>query len=148
MEILVKLPDETWEETKKFIDSCRNWDVEKQRYRDPGLDLSKVNVSVCQFYWRGKYLIVEHGGMVHFYENGPYNYFFQAIQLMQLDQPAEWKTLDKLLSFRQAIRQTEVNCCEYVDLLLEGERLTLQLFNKFMKISRKQDRDHHGSSTF
>ena len=67
---------------------------------------------------------------------------------MELEKPAKWKTIDKLLSLRMGIRQTEVNCCGYVEAILEGEKMTLALHRKFMQLARAQDLQHHGSHTF
>jgi hypothetical protein len=148
MNIAVTLPDEKWELTMEFISSKRNWDVENQLYRRPDLEDCKAKLSDCQFYWRGNYLIVEYDGIVHYWECGERNYFRVAIELIDLDRPANWKTLDLLLSLRMGIRQTESNCCGYVESVLDGEVMTLNLYNKFMKLARAQDRQHHGSSTF
>jgi hypothetical protein len=72
----------------------------------------------------------------------------QAVEFIEPEKPAEWKTLEKLIDFRMAIRQTEVNGCGYVETLLEGEKMTLKLYQKFMRLARKQDMQHHGSHTF
>lgn len=67
---------------------------------------------------------------------------------MQLEKPAKWKTLDKLISLRMGIRQTEVNGCGYVEAILEDEEMTLKLYQKFMRLARAHDIQHHGSPTF
>ena len=145
----ITLEQESAEETMKFIDSKRNWDALNQRYRKPEAEISTTNLIDCKIYWRGKYLIVEdHDGIVQYWDSFPYCFLKQAIEFMELDKPADWKTLDKLIAFRCAIRQTEVNLCGYVETLLMDEKMTLKLFEKFMRLARAQDLQHHGSHTF
>jgi hypothetical protein len=139
---------ETAEETMKFIESKRNWDTANQRYRKPEAETCKANLVDCKIYWRGEYLILEHDDIIHYWDSFPYCFLKQAVEFMELDKPAKWKTLDKLIAFRCAIRQTEVNWMGYVETLLEGERMTLPLFRKFMRLSRAHDLQHHGSHTF
>lgn len=139
---------ESQEETMKFIDSKRNWDVANQRYRKPENEICKANLSECKIYWRGKYLILEHDDTIHYWDSFPYCFLKQAVEFMELDKYHKWKTLDKLIDLRMAIRQTEVNGMGYVEDLLQGQEMTLSLFKKFMKLSRIQDLQHHGSHTF
>lgn len=147
--IPVTYENEPASETMQFIESKRNWDVANQCYRKPEAELSKANVADCKIYWRGEYLILEdNDGIIQYWDSFPYCFLKQAVELMQLEKPAKWKTIDKLIEFRCAIRQTEVNLCGYVESLLEGENLTLLLYNKFMRLCRAQDYQHHGSHTF
>ncbi|MDR2915597.1 MAG: hypothetical protein LBV74_12320 [Tannerella sp.] len=140
---------ETPEETIKFIESKRNWDVANQRYRNPDAENCHAPVSECDIYWRGQYLIIEHENIIHFWESdGYYCYLKQAVDLFRIDIPAKWKTIDKLISLRMAIRQTEVNLCEYVSDMLIGKKMTLQLYSQFMQLAREQDFEHHGQHTF
>lgn len=139
-------------ETMKYIDSKRNWDVASQKYKisekEEYLIERTTNISDCKIYFRGKYLILEHNDMVHYWDSFPYNYFKQAVEFIEPEKPAKWKTMDRLISFRMGIRQTEVNCCGYVEDLLEGEKMTLKLYQEFMSLARAHDIQHHGSSTF
>lgn len=140
------------EATMAYIDSKRNWNVPNQCYRIPPDKVSEIerntNLSECKIYWRGKYLIVEHNDMVHYWDSFPYCFLKQSIEFMELEKPAKWKTIDKLISLRMGIRQTEVNWCGYVESLLKGEKMTLALYNKFMRLARAHDILHHGSNTF
>ncbi|MCC5916778.1 MAG: hypothetical protein JJU02_05560, partial [Cryomorphaceae bacterium] len=133
------------------IDSKRNWDVENQRFRIPEKEFYKIerttNLSNCQIFWRGNYLIVEHNGFVHYWDSFPYCYLKQAVEFMEIEKPAKWKTIDKLISLRMGIRQTEVNYCGYVDQYF-GRKMTLKLYNLFMTLARAHDVNHHGSPTF
>ena len=132
-----------------FIESKRNWDVKNQCYRDPNAENCYAPISESTIYWRGQYLIVEYEDIIHYWEmDGHYCYMKQAIDLFRIDIPAKWKTVDKLISLRMAIRQTEVNLCGYVDDLLVGKRMSLKLYNQFMKLARQQDLEHHGVHTF
>lgn len=138
-------------ETMKYIDARRNWNTEKQEYRLSEEQLKaarNANLEGCEIYWRGEYLLLEHNGIVHYWDSFPYCFLKQAVEFIEPEKPAKWKTLDNLIAFRMAIRQTEVNCCGYVDTLLEGEKMTLKLFQKFMRLSRAQDLQHHGEHTF
>lgn len=143
-------PNETPEQTMEFINANRNWSVEKQAYKVPTAEISKAELTECKLYQRGKYIILEHNGIVHYWEQADtnYPYFQMAIEYMELDNPKKWKTLDKLISFRQGIRQTEVNWCGYVDDVLTGNKMTLDRYNHFMELARAQDLNHHGSHTF
>jgi len=144
-------PDEPWEETVKYIESKRDWNVEKQEYRLSDKELKRhnnANLNDCEIYWRGKYLILEYDGIIHYWDSFPYCFFKQAVEFMELEKPAKWKTLKKLISLRMGIRQTEVNACGYVDTILENERMTLSLYQKFMRFARAHDLRHHGSHTF
>ena len=143
-------PKEDLDATMKFIDAHRNWNVETQSYRDPEAENCKAPLTECELYKRGKYIILEHKGIVHYWELAEtnYPYFQMAIDLMELEKPQKWKTLDKLISFRHAIRQTEVNLCGIVDAVFEDFPMTLERYNHFMKVARSQDYQHHGSHTF
>ena len=147
-QIEIQIEEEDRKETMLFIESKRNWDVENQRYRKPEAENCNANIEDCKIYWRGECLILEHDDIIHFWDSFPYCFLKQAIELMQPEKPAKWKTLHKLIAFRHAIRQTEVNSCNYVEILLEGEKMTLALFDKFMRLARAQDYKHHGSHTF
>lgn len=144
----IEFAEETPEETMKYIDSKRNWDVENQCYRKPEAENCKANIEDCKIYWRGKYLILKHDEIIQYWDSFPYCFLKQAVEFIEPEKPAKWKTLDKLIDFRMAIRQTEVNHCGYVEELLEGEKMTFKLYQKFMRLSRAQDLQHHGSHTF
>lgn len=147
MEINHIHPDEPVEETMKFIEANRNWSVEKQAYKVPEC---KAQLSECNIYQRGMYLILEHNGIIHYWERISTNYpFFQmAIDFMEPDIPKKWKTCDRLIALREAIRQTEVNHCGYVEDILKGRTMTQVRYNLFMRLSRAQDLEHHGQHTF
>jgi hypothetical protein len=140
---------ESEKETMQFIEANRNWDVANQRYKKPEAETSKTNLSDCKIYWRGKYLILEdYDGIIQYWDSFPYCFLKQAVEFMELEKPASWKTIDKLIAFRCAIRQTEVNCCGYVDDILQGNGMTFSLYKQFMQLARAQDYQHHGSNTF
>lgn len=139
--------DESAEATMRYIESKRNWDVANQQYRRPQSEWSQANLNECKIYWRGKYLIAEHDDIIFYWEHGG-GYFREAVEFMQLGQPAGWKTLDKLIAFRQAIRETEVNGKGYVDSLLIDAKMSSKLFDAFMRLARAHDLQHHGSHTF
>lgn len=147
-EIEIRNIGEPAADTMKYIESKRNWDVENQRYRDEAAEQCKANLSECSIYWRGDYLILEHNNMVHYWDSFPYCFLKQAVEFMELEKPAKWKTLDKLIDLRKGIRQTEVNWCGFVDLLLVDHPMTFKLYNQFMALCRAQDLQHHGSHTF
>ena len=142
--------NEALEKTMEFIDANRNWSVEKQAYKVPEAENSKAELTECKLYQRGKYIILEHNGIVHYWEMADtnYPYFQMAIDYMELDNSKKWKTLDKLISLREGIRQTEVNWCGYVDSMLTDNKMTLDRYNHFMELARAQDLQHNGSHTF
>ena len=143
-------PNETLEKTIEYIELNRNWSVENQSLKDLDAKNCKAQLTECKILKRGNYILVEHNGIVHFWEKADtnYPYFQMAIDFMELSKPKKWKTLDKLISLREAIRQTEVNCCDFVEEVLEGRNLTLDSYNYFMELSKKQDYEHHGMHTF
>ena len=143
-------PNEPLEKTLEYIELNRNWSVQLQAYKVVDAVNCKVQLTKCKILKRGSYVLAEHGGIVHFWEkaNTNYPYFQIAIDFMQLSNPKKWKTLNKLISLRQAIRQTEVNCCDFVDDVLQGKNLTLKSYKHFMKLAKKQDYEHHGMHTF
>ena len=145
----VTYPGEDWKQTMAFIESKRNWDVGNQRYRKPEAENSTTNLTDCKIYWRGDYLIVEdYDGIIQYWDSYPYCFLKQAVELFEPQKPAQWKTVDKLIAFRQAIRQTEVNGCGFVEDMLVGYRMTVTRYAKFMRMARAQDLLHHGSHTF
>ena len=143
-------PNEPLEKTNEYIELNRNWSVENQSYKNNDAENCKVQLTKCKILKRGNYVLAEHNGIVHFWERADtaYPYFQRAIDFMQLSNPKKWKTLNKLISLRQAIRQTEVNCCDFVDDVLQGRNLTLKSYKHFMKLAKKQDYEHHGMHTF
>lgn len=158
MEYLHEWPTEPTDETMMYIDRKRNWQVDKQQYQiDPKQEIlieETTHILDAKIYFRGEYLICEIGEMVHFWEattgnkSNNYNFFQQAYELMQPTESGAWKTVNRLISFRHAIRQTEVNLCGYVDSFLRGYKLTEKRYNLFMNLARQQDLQHHGSNTF
>lgn len=148
---IIEKEDETPEETMEYIESKRDWTVKSQSYRfspEQRRIERATNLSKCKIYFRGKYLLLEHNNTVHYWDSNPYCFLKQAVVFMQLEKPAKWKTIGKLISLRMGIRQTEVNGCGYVETILEGEKMTYKLYRKFMRIARAQDYHHHGSHTF
>jgi hypothetical protein len=151
-EVPVTFENEPREESMKYIESKRNWDVENQIYRMPPEKEREIerttNLKDCKIFWRGQYLVVEYNDTVYYWDSLPYCFLKQAVEFMQLEKPAKWKTLDKLISLRMGIRQTEVNGCGYVDEVLEGNEMTYFRYKEFMSLARAQDYQHHGSHTF
>lgn len=148
----IELETEVPEDTMAYIESKRNWDVANQCYRIPLEKKNEIerttNLSECKIYWRGEFLILEHNDMVHYWDSFPHCFLKQAVEFMDLENPDKWKTIDKLISLRMGIRQTEVNSCGYVDTLLVDEKMTLKLYEKFMRFARAHDLRHHGEHTF
>lgn len=140
------------QETINFIESKRNWSISNQTYKIPPKEENEImrttNLSACKIYWRGKYLIIEHSDIIFYWDSFPYCFLKVAVEFIDLENPAQWKTIEKLITLRMAIRQTEVNCCGYVESMLIGKKLTLSLYNDFIRVARKQDLQHHGSHTF
>lgn len=155
MDYIHEFPQEATDETMKYIDSKRNWNVEKQEYIIPVLEESQIEINThirdAKIYFRGEYMIIEINDLVHYWEHtigNNYNFLQQAYELMNPNESGTWKTVQRLISFREAIRQTEVNYCGYVDTFLRGYKLTEKRFNIFMKLARQQDLQHHGQTTF
>lgn len=147
-QIEIRNENESPKETMKYIASKRNWQVETQSYINIEAENSKANLSECQIYWQGEYLILEHNHIIHYWDCFPYCFLKQAVEFIEPDKSAKWKTLDKLISLRCGIRQTEVNHCGYVDEILEGKKISLKRYREFMRLAKAQDYAHHGSYTF
>lgn len=143
--------DEDIEVTVKYIYAHQNWSVEKQADKVEKYDFP---LTECRIYQRGKFILLEHEGIIHYRERADtcYPYFQMAIELMELHRPRKWKTVYKLIDLRNAIRQTEVNYCGYVDeVLMDGDRpqkMTLERYRHFMRLARAQDVAHHGMPSF
>jgi len=133
--------------TMDFINSNRNWQVEKQEDKISEKEISKINLKDCDIYWRGDYLIVSHNNIIFYWENNG-GHLKKAVELLNLESEKKWKTLDKLISFRCAIRETEVNCLGLVENIFEDENMTLIRFNSFMTLAKAHDILHHGTRTF
>lgn len=148
-EIIISHENESRKDTINFIDLKRNWNVEKQAYRNEDAENCNAPLTDCKLFQRGEYLILEHDNIIHYWElkNTNYPYFQMAIDFMELEQPQKWKTLDKLIALRMGIRQTEANCCGYVEDILLNKKMTHKVYNEFMALARAQDVAHHGSST-
>lgn len=148
----VEFETEEPKETMKYIESKRNWNVEKQAYKISPEEENAIEKTTLLtkdiVYWRGQYLIIEHNNMVHYWEHQDGCFLRDAAICIDMDKPAKWKTIDKLISLRMGIRQTEVNCCGYVEEILDAGKMTLQRYREFMRIARAQDLQHHGSHTF
>jgi len=134
------LPDEPWQQTLSYIED------------HPGpREIPATPLSFCRIYWRGQFLLLEDhaSGMVLYSEHSSaYNFFLQAVLLFDIGFPASWKTADRLVAFRMAIRQTEVNLCGLVESMLVGVPMSRALYDDFMRAARAQDLEHHGSNTF
>jgi hypothetical protein len=148
MNIEITHEAESRKDTMAFIDANRNWNAEKQEYKRAQVELNKVSVSDCKIYWRGEYLIVEVDGTVHYWDSFPYCFLKMAVEFFEIEKPSKWKTAGRLISLRMGIRQTEVNCMGYVETILEQEKMTKSLYDKFMRLAREQDLQHHGPPTF
>ncbi len=145
--IPTELENEPVEETMAYINANQNWDVNAQAYKVPDRVLL-TNLAECKIYFRGVYLILEHNGIIHYHESGVNSYFHQAVDFMDLQNPKGWKSMEKLISLRQGIRQTEANLCGYVDDILRPYKITLAIYNQFMRLARAHDVAHHGEPTF
>lgn len=111
-------------------------------------ELRTVNAADCQIYKRGQVWVIEHDGFVLYDEvhSEQYPFFENAFHYMNVAERANWKTVDNLISFRQAIREDAVNWRGLADML--EEPLTKKIFTEFMKLSRAADIVHHGQNTF
>ena len=146
------LPEEPALETMKFIESKRNWSIRKQAYKIPPQDEHRIEyytkLTECRIYYRGKYLILQRGDMIHYWDSEPYCFLELAVSYMRLDKAANWKTLHRLITLRMGIRETEVACLGYVEDILSEEVMTYKLYKHFIRLARAHDLLHHGSSTF
>ncbi|MDR7694125.1 hypothetical protein PG593_03685 [Riemerella anatipestifer] len=154
MKLEVINEQEPIEITLEFINNNRNWDSKTENYiltKEEAKDHYNTPLNDCHIYQRGQYLIIEYKSIVHYWELtcNQYNFLESAIYYMQLDEPEEWKTLGRLIDFRMAIRQTEVNEMGYVETILQDrKKITFQTYKEFMRLARKHDLEHHGYNTF
>lgn len=108
---------------------------------------SNIMLVDCRFYQRGKYMIVEYLDKVYYWEHvGEHCYLVDAIHYMNLDLPARWKTLRRLITFRQAIRENYAQGMGLEDLLKEN--ITWSAFNEFIDTARLYDKRKYGVQTF
>ena len=134
-------PDEPTEDTVKWHDA--NW-------VEDGFNEKKILLSDCKIYQRGNYIIIEvPGGKVAYREHiGNYCYILDAIEYMKPEVLAEWKTLQRLTTFRQAIRECTAQGMGIEDLYQIDKGINFEEYNEFIKVARVYDKRHHGSLTF
>lgn len=137
-------PEEDLKKTHELV--SLNWKSFAPEWRQKKHSL---NTAECQIYKRGQMWIVEHDGVILYYETHVENYpFFEmALHFMNPGKVRKWKTVGELITFRQAIREATVQGTDYVDTILE-EPLTEKIYRKFMKFARAHDLIHHGEYTF
>jgi len=143
-------PNQPLEKTLEYMELNKNWSVHLQAYNVVDAVKCKTQSTKCKILRRGRYVLIKYNGIVHFWQksNTAYPYFQIAIAFMVLSNPKKWETLVRLISLRQATKQTEVNCCDFVYDILQGRNLTLKSYKYFMKLARKQDYEHQGVHTF
>lgn len=135
MKLEIINPDESWQITQEFIDS---------RYRSDGRE---VLLSEASIYQRGKYIIVEYNEQVYYSEHvGHYCYIEDALHYINPDRPAKWKTIGRLITLRQAVRENTAQWMGLDDLLKEN--ISFKDYQKFIRTARVFDERHHGSVTF
>lgn len=123
-----------------------NWNIVTDKYRER---LSKKNAGECKIYMRGQYWIIEHEGIILYYEfhHKSYPFFEMAFHYMNPEEIEMWKTVDELITFRIAIREATVQGTDYVNSILK-QPLTKEIYLQFMELARAHDLIHHGSNTF
>jgi len=136
--------DENSKVTIEFLEL--NWNAFTREFRQKKHSL---NASECNIYMRGRVWVIEHDGVVLYYEthNEDYPFFEMAFHYMNVEAVRKWKTVGELITFRQAIREATVQGTDYIETILE-EPLSEKTYRKFMKFARAHDLQHHGSNTF
>ena len=105
-----------------------------------------IQLSKCKILWREYFLTVEYRGEV-FTREYRGSHLLDALELMNLTKPRKWKTIGRLMTLRQALRENFVNGLG-VGKIFEGKELTLKLYNEFVLAVRAYDYRHHGCHTF
>lgn len=137
MKIPIINEDETINETAIILN-------ERYHYKT----IPNVNLKDCSIYQRGKYIVLEYDNVIYHREViGNYCYIENALHWMNPDKPGKWKTLERLITFRQAIRECTAQGMGLED-LYQIKDLSLNQYNKFIKTARFFDERHHGSVTF
>lgn len=136
--------DEDLEQTRKHLNL--NWNAFTSEFRQKKHSL---NAAECKIYKRGRVWVIEHDGVVLYYEthNEDYPFFEMAFHFMNVETVRKWKTVGELITFRQAIREATVQGTDYVETILE-EPLSEKIYRKFMRFARSHDLQHHGNHTF
>lgn len=134
-------PDEPTDITVKWHDE--NW-IDKKT------STKKILLSECKIYQRGNFIIIEvPGGKVAYREHvGQYCYILDAIQYMMPETPGTWKTLDKLTTFRQAIRECAAQGMGLEDMYQIDRGISQEQYKEFIKVARVYDKRHHHAITF
>jgi hypothetical protein len=137
-------PEEDLKKTHELV--SLNWNSFAPEWRKKK---HKLNAAECEIYKRGQVWIVEHDGVILYYEthSEDYPFFEMAFHYMNVEKVRKWKTVGELITFRQAIREATVQGTDYVETILE-EPLTERTYRKFMKFARAHDLMHHGEYTF
>ncbi|MFZ1806374.1 MAG: hypothetical protein WAU36_04085 [Cyclobacteriaceae bacterium] len=135
MKLEILNPDEPVKETKAFLD--KNFVT----------NTTKALLEQCRIYQRGEYIVIDFKDKVYYYEHvGAYCYIEDAIHYMNPEKPAKWKTLERLITFRQALRENTAQGMGLDDLL--NENISEGGFTEFITVARMYDKRHHGTVTF
>ncbi|HZK94401.1 MAG TPA: hypothetical protein VFC67_09355 [Prolixibacteraceae bacterium] len=139
MKYQIVTPEEDLTRTLKMIEEMYN----------PSIVISGINTADCKIFKRGQVWIILHDGTILYYEthSEDYPFFETACHYMLTGKRAAWKTVDELITFRQAIREATVQGTDYCETILQ-EPLTTRIYQEFMRMARAHDLCHHGCHTF
>jgi hypothetical protein len=136
MKLYIDLEHESTDDTMAYVHANRSFGP-----------APRVPLTDCYIYQRGKYILIEYNLQVQYWEHiGYYCYLEDALYYMRPDLPAKWKTLDRLLIFRQALRENTAQWMCLEDML--HENMSQKEFETFIGIARVYDKRHHGHETF
>ena len=112
MNLLHEFPEETDEETMKYIDQNKNWSYFLQDYKIPIKEEINIENSTSIFdakiYLRGQYFIVEYNNMVHYFEHSALKNFTRAYELLS-GKKENWKTIAILSKLASSLREIKAS---------------------------------------
>ena len=148
MNLLHEFPEETAEETMKYIDKNKNWSYFLQDYKIPIKEEtnieSRVNIFDAKIYLRGQYFIVEYNNMVHYWEHSALKNFTRAYELL-IGKKEDWKTIAILSKLASSLREIKASGSI---LLINEVEFNKKICESVIKVARYIDFSHHGKHTF
>lgn len=148
MNLLHEFPEETAEETMKYIDKNKNWSYFLQDYKIPIKEETSIENSVnifdAKIYLRGQYFIVEYNNMVHYWEHSALKNFTRAYELLS-GKKENWKTIAILSKLASSLREIKASGSI---LLINEVEFNEKICQTVIKAAQYIGLSKHGKHTF
>lgn len=131
-------------------------DAEKTRQHLSHDELKQLkettNIADCTIYQKSEVWLVKFGDIILYDETAhpipAYHYFEEALHYMNAEKREDWKTVEALITLRNALRETTAQGTGAFDDFAEKSFLSHSDYQSFLTIARHYDKQHHGCVTF